>query len=347
MPRLDSVLRALLPRRAPGLTPRVTQPRVTQPRARRSAARHPGRWVRDVHLGPGGRRTFDVYLPAGRRRGRLPAVVLLHGCTQTPDEFADATRFPELADRAGIVLVAPHQERHHHPRRCWHWYEAAHQRRGAGEPRAIVGIVDQVLAEQRRWRVDPARVYVAGLSAGGGMALILAATHPDLFAAAGAHSAPAYRSATRIDQAFDAMAGRRGVPPPGPDETMAPLVVVQGSADPVVHSTNGERIAEQWIAQRAAAHPTGPDRITRTRATAGSTADGRAYTLRRWYTARRRTTLELCEVQGLGHAWSGGREGGSFADPSGPRAATVMWSFFRRHRLARARVGRAREASAG
>jgi poly(hydroxyalkanoate) depolymerase family esterase len=171
----------------------------------------------------------------------MPAVVLLHGCGQTPAEFADATRFVDAADRSGFVLVLPHQEGRHHPQRCWRWYEVAHQHRGAGEPAVLAGMIGQVVAEQSRWRVDPRRVYAAGLSAGGAMALTLAAVYPDLVAAVGVHSAPAYRSATRPALAFAAMGARTGVPAPETGVPMAPVIVVQGTADGVVQARNGNR----------------------------------------------------------------------------------------------------------
>jgi poly(hydroxyalkanoate) depolymerase family esterase len=260
----------------------------------------------------------------------MPAVVLLHGCGQTPAEFADATRFVDAADRSGFVLVLPHQEGRHHPQRCWRWYEVAHQHRGAGEPAVLAGMIGQVVAEQSRWRVDPRRVYAAGLSAGGAMALTLAAVYPDLVAAVGVHSAPAYRSATRPALAFAAMGARTGVPAPETGVPMAPVIVVQGTADGVVQARNGNRIAGQWLDFRSAATGTDPGR---SRTTSGRSADGRAWTAARWYGARGRKVLEFWRIEGLGHAWSGGRPGGSFSDPAGPRAATLMWQFFRLHRL--------------
>jgi poly(hydroxyalkanoate) depolymerase family esterase len=329
---LRSGLRALLPPVLPP-RPRIRRPVVVPvPRPRRPRPPRPGRWVPDVHHGPSGGRAFDVYLPAGpRRRARVPAVVLLHGCRQTPAEFADATRFVQAADRGGFVLVAPHQQGRHHPQRCWRWYEAAHQHRGAGEPGILAGIIGQVVAEQTRWRVDPRRVYAAGLSAGGAMALTLAAVYPDLVAAVGVHSAPAYRSASRAGQALAAMGGRTVVPEPGTGLPMAPAIVVQGSADRVVQARNGDRIADQWLRFRSAA--TGRDGPGRSRTTTGRSPDGRAWTTVRWYGARGRKVLEYWRVEGLGHAWSGGRAGGSFSDPAGPRAASLMWQFFRLHRL--------------
>jgi poly(hydroxyalkanoate) depolymerase family esterase len=302
--------------------------------------RSPGRWVRSRAAQPGGR-SYDVYLPAGyRRRTRAPLVLLLHGCTQTPAEFADATRFTTVADRNGFLLVLPHQESRHHPQGCWRWYEAAHQHRGAGEPALLAAIVAQVLAEPERWRADPRRVFVAGLSAGGAMALILAATYPDVVAGVGVHSAPPYRSATRGVQALSAMAARTTAPGPAGSESMPPLIVLQGSSDRVVHPPNGDRVADQWLAFRGAEDPADPGRVTRSRGDTGRTADGRDWTRVRWYTARGRRVLEYWVVDGLGHAWSGGRAGGSFSDPAGPRAATIMWAFFRAQRLDRAEPGR-------
>jgi poly(hydroxyalkanoate) depolymerase family esterase len=351
-PYLPALPKRATPKRA---TPKRAAPkRAAPPRARRGRAarseRAPagrpaggGRWVRGLHVGPHGARSFDLYLPAGlRRRTRAPLVVLLHGCGQTSAEFADATRFVAAADRNGFVVVAPHQEGRHHPHGCWRWYEAANQRRGTGEPAVLVGVVRQVVAESVRWRIDPRRVYVAGLSAGGAMALTLAATYPDVVAAAGVHSAPAYRSATTASRALSAMAGRTVASPPLPGAVapMAPTIVVQGTADHVVRPSNGDRVTDQWLAYRAAAAVgTSTDgrvgRVGRVRTTNGRTRDGRGHTTTRWYTTRGRKVLEYWLVDGLGHAWSGGRDGSSYSDPAGPRAATLMWRFFRGHTLGR------------
>jgi poly(hydroxyalkanoate) depolymerase family esterase len=327
--------------------------RVTKPAAKRAPARRPpasGRWVRGTFAGLGGSRRYDVYLPPGLRRTRVPLVVLLHGCDQTAAQFADATRFTDAADRNGFIIVLPHQENLNHPNRCWRWYEAAHQQRGAGEPALLAGIAREVLAEEVRWRADPLRTYVAGLSAGGGMALTLAATYPDVFAAAGAHSAPAYRSASRGTEALSAMAGRAAVPPPVPGavEAMSPMIVVQGTADHVVRASSGDQVADQWLAYRRAAADGGtdPGRIGNTRTSSGRTRDGRSYTTVRWYTVRGRKVLEYWLVDGLGHAWSGGRKGGSYSDSVGPRAATLMWQFFSSHELSGGTAAPRRKASA-
>jgi poly(hydroxyalkanoate) depolymerase family esterase len=348
---LPKGLRSLLPslprrpklpsfRPPPDPAPARLRPRKARPAPPRRAGRtSEGAWVSGAHLGSAGGRSYDVYVPPGlRRRTPAPLVVLLHGCGQTAADFVEATRFTATADRNGILLVLPHQQTRHHPQRCWRWYEAAHQQRGAGEPDVIAGIVAQVTAEETRWRVDPRRVYVAGLSAGGAMALTLAATYPDVFAAAGVHSAPAYRSSSGSGQALSAMAARTEVPPPRPgDSAIAPTIIVQGRADTVVRPLNGDRVADQWLAHRAAAEAADP--IGRSRSDTGRTTDGRRYDVLRWYSDRGRKVLEYWLVDGLGHAWSGGRADGSFSDPDGPRATTLMWAFFRLHVLDR-RIGR-------
>ena len=237
-----------------------------------------------------------------------------------------------MADRHGIVLVAPEQGRRDHPNRCWHWYEARNQQRGEGEPALLAGVVTAMLDERERWRIDPRQVYVAGISAGGAMALILAAVYPDLFAAVGVHSAPPYRAATGPASAFAAMGARTTVP--GPEagaEPIAPMIVVQGTADRVVHPDNAARVAAQWLAFRGG----GPLRSTTT-ATDRET-DGRGYQTTRWYDLHGRNVAEMWLIDDLGHAWSGGRAGGSYSDPAGPRAATFMWRFLRRHRSTRRR----------
>ena len=260
----------------------------------------------------------------------MPLVMLLHGCNQSSEDFVAATRFTALADRNGFVIVAPRQTRAYQPGRCWRWYESGHQARGAGEPAMLAGIVAKVLAEPSRWRIDRSRVYAAGISAGGAMALILAATYPEVFAAVGVHSAPAYRSAASGGRALGAMRGRGAVIAPLAGARMAPVIVFQGTADMVVHARNGTLVADQWQAYDTArsAGPRDPQRITRSRAVARRSADGRRYTVTRWYSARGRKQLEYWQVEGLGHAWSGGLADGSYSDPRGPRASTAMWQFF-------------------
>src|SRR5664280_1483295 len=282
--------------------------------------------------------------PAGAAQTtKVPLLLALHGCTQNGLDFAAGTRFNDLADKHKFVVVYPEQSRRHNGLRCWNWFRSAHQFRAQGEPAILAGIVRRVSQEAAHWRIDAERVYVAGISAGGGMALVLAATYPELFAAVGVHSAPPYRSASGPANALAAMQGAalKGAAAQVPadvieTERMPPLIVFQGTADSTVRRVNAQRVADQWLSYhrhggtgRAAA--IGPPRTTTTPAARPASARARrGYQVNRWYVGGRKV-LEVWVVDGLGHAWSGGSSG-SFSDARGPRASTAMWKFFGAHR---------------
>jgi len=337
---------------------RTTKPRTTKPRtsavrkpvrssARGKAASTPGKgtWRRARFTGVAGSRSYRVYVPRGlRRTTKVPLLLALHGCTQNGLDFAAGTRFNDLADKHKFVVVYPEQSRRHNGLRCWNWFRSAHQFRAQGEPAILAGIVRRVSQEAALWRIDAERVYVAGISAGGGMALVLAATYPELFAAVGVHSAPPYRSASGPANALAAMQGvaLRGAAAQVPAdaigmEGMPPLIVFQGTADSTVRRVNAQRVADQWLSYhrhggtgRAAA--IGPPRTATTPPTRPASARARrGYQVNRWYVGGRKV-LEVWVVDGLGHAWSGGSSSGSFSDARGPRASTAMWKFFGAHR---------------
>lgn len=295
-----------------------------------------GRWEQARHSGPFGARTYDLYLPPTRPRAALPLVLLLHGCQQSSVRFAQDTGFVRAADRDGFAVLAPRQETRHQFQRCWHWYEQAHQRRGAGEPALLTGLVDEVRDRAPAAygvRIDHRQVYVAGLSAGAAMSLILAATYPDVFAAAGVHSGTAYRSAARGLGAVSAM-GALSEPPAdlGLTEQIAPLIVVHGTGDRVVRPTNADRIVAQWLTSREHGRRS-LDRIRPLAMTSSPVVDGRRCQRTRWYSARGRRMLEYWRVDGLAHAWSGGVREADFIDPTGPDATELLLGFFGRHRL--------------
>lgn len=310
-------------------------------RARQPTTRATGTWHSATYLGRAGMRPYRVYVPPGlRRTTAVPLVLLLHGCTQTPLEFAESTRFNQLANRHGFVVIYPQQTIVHNGQRCWQWYRPAHQSRARGEPAILAEITQQAVANRARWRIDPTRVYVAGISAGGAMALTLGAAYPDVFAAVGVHSAPPYRSATNTMRALPAMMGMVK-PPPAPDRdparsSMPPTIVFHGTADGVVNPVNGERVAQQWLGfnEASSTGPRDPDRVTRSRTATKRSSDGRKFGITGYYSARGRKVLEVWRVDGLGHAWSGGAKDASFSDPRGPRASTAMWRFFTSHSLA-------------
>ena len=311
----------------PTLTP-TSRPAKTKAVAPMRAARYSG---------AAGSRAYFLHVPPGLPRGaQVPLVLALHGCDQTAAEFAEATRWNMLADTHHFVVAYPQQTATHHAQRCWNWFRTPHQHRGAGEPAILTGILAQIAGTRRSWSVDRSRIYVVGLSAGGGMALVLAATYPEQFAAVGVHSAPAYASATNAVTALRAMSGRATPPTPPPEAApMPPLIVFQGTADPVVGAVNADRITEQWLAYRAQDAGAGPLRQRSVRlppAPKRTTTSKRGVEIGRWYGPDGRKALEVWRVDGLGHAWSGGTASGSYSDRRGPRASTQMWQFFSRHR---------------
>jgi poly(hydroxyalkanoate) depolymerase family esterase len=297
---------------------------------------------------PGEPRTFTV---GGRARQALvyappgvgietpaPLVCMLHGCTQDPRSFAAATEATAAADRHGFVVVLPGQDRGDNAMGCWNWFEPGHQARGRGEPAAIVGIVGQMVGASAP-RIDPRRIFVCGLSSGGAMASILAATYPDVFAAAAIHSGLAYGAASDVASAYAAMAngaadpagrGRAAYAAMGSHARAVPTIVVHGTADRTVAPVNAQQVLRQTMtANRLAAPECGElDEHRPASVSDGHTDGGLAFTSTRWNDAGGRLVHELLLVDGLGHAWSGGLPGGSYTDPRGPDATEAIARFF-------------------
>jgi len=273
-----------------------------------------GSWEWHTHTGDAGTRRYRLFVPAGVDASRpAPLVVMLHGCTQDPDDFARGTRFNQAAAVERVIVAYPEQTGALHPQKCWTWYDPAHQARG-GEPSLVAGIAREVMAARP---VDAKRVYVAGVSAGAAMAINTAAAYPELFAAAGAHSGIAYRAATAVPQALAVM--RNGSPAPGSLTVprAVPLIVFHGAADPVVAPENGRQLAAQWARAR------GLSEFRRSLVQAGGLRATRdVYG----------SSLELWMVDGLGHAWSGGFAEGTYTDPRGPDATHAMLRFFLAHK---------------
>jgi poly(hydroxyalkanoate) depolymerase family esterase len=285
---------------------------------------------------------FVVHAPPGLEpQTAVPLMCMLHGCSQDAAGFAAATRMNDAADRHGFVVVYPQQDRGQNQQGCWNWFLPDHQARGAGEPAAIAATVQQVIGSTAPWTIDPRRVFVAGLSAGGAMAMILACTYPDLFSAVAVHSGLTYRSATDLSGAFAAMS--RGA---GRDASLGhavhaamgdrarpiPTMVIHGSADRTVAPVNADQLLTQAItANRLAAPETCGDLdIARPSSTSRHRRDGgHAYVRSRWTDRRGALMHELLSVEELGHAWSGGTQGHSWSDPRGPDATEAIWQFFR------------------
>ena len=263
-----------------------------------------------------GARDYKLFEPA-REGGPLPLVVMLHGCTQDPDDFARGTRMNALARARGFLVLYPAQSQRANPQRCWNWFKHNHQGRGRGEPAILAGMVREVIATHD---VDPARVYVAGLSAGGAMAAILGDAYPELFAAVGVHSGLPAGSATDVQTAFAAMAGGPAAPRRGARQGAAPpTIVFQGDADATVNLVNGERV----MAATGLSASSDSKR--------GASAMGVPYTRRTWVDGQGAERGELWTLHGVGHAWSGGDLTGSYTDPRGPDASAEMLRFFLAH----------------
>ena len=314
------------------------------------------RFVESSFTGEAGTRSFKLFEPAGFEGRALPLVVMLHGCTQDPDDFAAGTRMNELAQEEGLLVLYPAQAPRSNAHKCWNWFVPGDQRRGHGEPALLAGMTRHVMETHR---VDADRVWVAGLSAGGAMAAILAREYPDLFAAAGIHSGLPPGAAHDIVSAFSAMkSGASGVlpgwlgasgqapacaplvawpgtaladsnpePPRADAAHGAPVIVFHGDADTTVHALNGSHAID-------AALGASPILAASESGLAGAN-DGRAFTRTVYHPAeapdRAPSRAEHWVVHGAGHAWSGGDASGSFTESDGPDASREMLRFFAEH----------------
>lgn len=285
----------------------------------------PGQWIAGTHASQAGQRDYKLYIPSGYHGQALPLVVMLHGCTQTPDDFAAGTGMNGVAEAEGFLVAYPAQAPAANGSRCWNWFEAAHQQRDGGEPAIIAGITRQVMAE---YNTDPGRVYVAGLSAGGAMAAIMGAMYPDLYAAAGVHSGLAPGCAQDLPSGFQAMkqgggGGRMGIGRP------VPLILFHGDGDSTVHPCNADDLVRQWIAAAGSQSP--GESVQPVTVERGQVAGGRAYTREVYRDGGGQHIVERWTVHGAGHAWSGGSRSGSYTDPAGPDASREVARFFREH----------------
>ena len=273
-------------------------------------------------------RQYKLFVPAGIPQGqRLPLVVMLHGCTQDPDDFAAGTRMNELAQAQGFMVLYPAQPQRSNASKCWNWFQPGDQRRDRGEPAVLAGITRRVLATHP---VDERRVYVAGLSAGGAMAAIMGREYPDLYAASGVHSGLPQGAAHDVASAFAAMQGRPAMKTAWPTGTAAsapanggggaPTIVFHGDSDKTVHPGNGQKVVADALGAGGPA----------AEVTQGS-AGGKAFTRSVYADAAGRPRAEHWVVHGAGHAWSGGSPAGSYADAQGPDASREMLRFFLQH----------------
>ena len=293
-----------------------------------AAAQTAGTFEWHTYTGEAGTRRYKLFVPltvAAAASRPAPLVVMLHGCTQDPDDFARGTRFNALAAEAGAIVAWPEQTSQHNPQKCWSWYDPAHQAPGRGEPALVAGIAREVMAAHA---VDPRRVYVVGVSAGAAMAVNTAAAYPELFAAVASHSGIPYRAAGDVPHAIQVMHG--GSPDPAIlayalqdalGGRRLPLFALHGAADAVVVATNSRQLAAQWAGVLGLS-ASAPERVTE---------GGLGVERTRWTAADGSTAVELAIVDGLGHAWSGGSPEGTFTDARGPDAARLVLDFLLAH----------------
>jgi poly(hydroxyalkanoate) depolymerase family esterase len=273
-----------------------------------------GQFTGASHTEAAGMRKYKLYVPPRATAKALPLVVMLHGCTQNPDDFAAGTRMNELALERDFLVLYPAQAQTANIQRCWNWFKHNHQQRGRGEPLILAGMTQAVM---RQHNIDPQRVYVAGLSAGGAMAAILGDAYPDLFAAVGVHSGLATGAASNVQGALSAMKSGAATSPPSGQTP--PTIVFHGDQDATVHPDNGEQVV---TASAGAAEP---------ELEQGS--KGRAYTRRIYREAGGNVQAEHWAMHGAGHAWSGGSARGSYTDAQGPDASEEMLRFFWANKL--------------
>lgn len=302
-----------------------------------------GRFISGSHRNPAGGRSYKLYIPSSYHGQALPLIVMLHGCTQDPDDFAAGTGMNAIAEEKQCFVAYPAQNQSANSTRCWNWFKASDQQRDQGEPSIIAGITRQIISTQH---IDASRVYIAGMSAGGAMAVIMGTLYPDLYAAVGVHSGLPYACAYDLPSALAAMKGGAATGLGASNGSAAgaisrpnaiPIIVFHGDRDTTVHPRNGEKVVEQSV--RRSAFEEACDRHAGLAATAmpikhetsvrhGKLPNGHAYTQTMHQNAEGRVVAEHWLIHGGAHAWSGGSKRGSYTDANGPNASQEMLRFF-------------------
>jgi len=302
-----------------------------------------GDWVSGSASSSSGSRNYKLWVPSGYdKRKSSPLVMMLHGCMQKPEDLAAISGLNEIADRNTFLVVYPEQTVEANPLRCWNWFDPKHQARDSGEPALLAAVVKQVQASNS---IDANRVYIAGISAGAAMAVVMGVTYPDLFNGIGVCAGLEFKAGTSAETGLAAM--KQGGPDPkqqgliafkaiaenlpGKSKQRMPVIVFQGDADPYVNSLNADQLINQWAKTNDYLDDGKDNDSVKSQPasqTEGTLPGGHDFT-RSIYTDRAgRLLMEKWMVKGLGHAWSGSPTAGPFGDPKGPNASLEMWRFF-------------------
>jgi poly(hydroxyalkanoate) depolymerase family esterase len=308
-----------------------------------------GEWVNGSVSNAAGSRQYQLWLPSlrqtektktGERAHRdLPLVMMLHGCLQKPQDLAEISGMNLVADKNEFLVVYPEQTREANPLACWNWFDPRHQERGQGEPSLLAALVQEVATKHQ---VDRRRVYVAGISAGAAMAVVMGVTYPDLFSGIGVMAGLAYKAGTTVESGMAAM--KQGAPnpkqlgllafqamPAGNRTRRMPVIVFHGLADPYLNPVNADQVIAQWAQTNDYLDDNSDNDSTRAeprRTFADAVPGGHSYTRDVYGDRADRLLMERWLIKDLGHAWSGSPAAAPFADPKGPDAAAEMWRFF-------------------
>ena len=296
----------------------LTQPLLPLSKAAKAPAS--GGMTQHQYKGQNGALEYLLYRPERSATG-LPLVILMHGCTQSPEDFALGTGMNRLADELGVMVAYPRQTQRANAQKCWNWFRPGDQLRDQGEPALIAGATREIIAQ---FGADPERVYIAGLSAGGAAAAIMAAQYPDIYAAAGIHSGIACGIAQDVPSAFAAMKQGAGNRKRLAKTPFVPVITFHGDRDNTVSEINSSEIAA------AASVLIGADSTT---ISYSETLGGRACRIDKTTDKAGRSLIEQWTIHGAGHAWSGGNGAGTYADASGPDASREMLRFFLQNRI--------------
>jgi poly(hydroxyalkanoate) depolymerase family esterase len=301
-----------------------------------------GKWIAGKARAAGGSRNFKLWIPAAPEDARAwPLLMLLHGCTHDGAHMAEISGMNEVAAFHRFLVVYPEQSLCANLLKCWNWFRPEHQSRDAGEPSILAAIVAQI---RSTYSVDPDRLYVAGVSAGGAMASILAATYPDVFAGVAVFAGAEFKAATSTSEGFAAM--KHGGPDPARQGQIAfevmhggfarterrrmPVIVFHGTADKKVNWINADQTIAQWEKTNSclAAEDGNIGFLLTEKVSDGKVSDGYAYKKYSYLESDSHLLMEKWLVEGLGHAWSGSPKPRKYGDPKGPNASAEIWRFF-------------------